>query len=591
LLAGRADGRAHACTECATRLERHEGPPHARAYEFPARTVAAALVAVGNGVSYHRAARTARASTKWARRRSAAKSPQGARRASGANGTMAGDWVGLFAPMVCGPAFDAEEWPEVVALDDLPFVGSRPRQAGRRAKQETSWVVFGAYANPTAQGGQIFRLHAAPKLNSAEAAAWLRSIPGRPKVVVSDGSGVWPKAVRDAWPEVVDPATGEVLAATPRLTRCEHHLRATLRSVMRTTGILQPREEDPFVAAPPPNAWAKPDNFRQVGRVRAERPEPPNPRWTPELGRKRTGAGTPAGPVAGGLHVRPGPDREPGRRVPRTIGGLEGALATVRRMLRDRAHLLNNTVRTNRLLDLMTLQLRGVADERAYAARILEALAPAGGHAPRHWLGDTGAARVQTCVPGRAGAPVLPARDPDRRRLAVSGAFLAAARAPLKVRARPAHLRVPLVPPLVSAEAAEQPTHPALLTWRPDTAMVDRPRPRVNAAAERLGGLPRSARIGDEGHPQLVGAVGMHRVWGRDGLRTSVRDGPPGASSSARHHPGPGAAVASRSHRRPGRRVRGRAGRDRPRSGRRPARAALPRPLTQLLSLPPAEGW
>jgi hypothetical protein len=51
----------------------------------------------------------------------------------------------------------------------------------------------------------------------------------------------------------------------------------------------------------------------------------------------------------------------------RSVGGLEGQLTIVRRLLTDRAHLLTNSVRTQRLLDLMTLQLRGLADERAYA--------------------------------------------------------------------------------------------------------------------------------------------------------------------------------------------------------------------------------
>jgi hypothetical protein len=47
------------CGECSTTLEQFEGPQHPRGYEFAARTIAAALVAVGNGASYYRAAWTA----------------------------------------------------------------------------------------------------------------------------------------------------------------------------------------------------------------------------------------------------------------------------------------------------------------------------------------------------------------------------------------------------------------------------------------------------------------------------------------------------------------------------------------------------
>ncbi|MGC9666169.1 hypothetical protein ACNTMW_06370 [Planosporangium sp. 12N6] len=89
-----------------------------------------------------------------------------------------------------------------------------------------------------------------------------------------------------------------------------------------------------------------------------------------------------------------------GHGYARSVGGLEGQLAIVRRMLTDRAHLLTNSVRTQRLLDLITLQLRGLADERAYATRIADHLArpaPAGqarGAVPRQRVGVVGAPRL-----------------------------------------------------------------------------------------------------------------------------------------------------------------------------------------------------
>jgi hypothetical protein len=155
-----------------------KGPPHVRGYEYPARNVAAALIGVGNGSSYFRAARTARTSNGWARQQQAKLKPK----SLGANGTLAGDWVGMFAPIVCGPVMDAEQWPDVVAFDEQPFIGSRKRQRKQSSKQETSWAIFGAFANPgDGHAGYLFRLHASPKIDAQHAADWLRSIPGRPR--------------------------------------------------------------------------------------------------------------------------------------------------------------------------------------------------------------------------------------------------------------------------------------------------------------------------------------------------------------------------------------------------------------------------
>ena len=132
----------HRCLECATESSATKAHRMFAATEYPARNVAAALIAVGNGSSYYRAARTARTSNGWARQK------QLKLKTIGANGTLAGDWVGMFAPIVCGPVLDAERWPDVVAFDEQPFIGSRKRQRKQRSKQETSWAIFGAFANP-----------------------------------------------------------------------------------------------------------------------------------------------------------------------------------------------------------------------------------------------------------------------------------------------------------------------------------------------------------------------------------------------------------------------------------------------------------
>lgn len=414
------EAEGHVCHECSTTLETYEGPPHVRTYEFAARTIAATLVAVGNGVSYHRAARTARETAGWARQFQVRP-----RKGLGANGTMAGDWVGLFAPVVTGPVFDGERWPAVVALDELPLVGSRPRGKGR-PPQSASWVIYGAYAHPEGQRGQLFRLHAADRISYETAAEFLRSIPGRPSIVVGDGGGVWPKTVAAAWPETAD--ENGLLIAAPQFVRCQWHLSRNLESVLRASGILSPRDGEAFRyghGRPGPGAaWQAPQQRKRTGynwraRLNAESGREGELRFSelpaasadshPLSRAVRRALGSQeswdelvdlayqwqAHPLTEWLDENDRFRDEAGRPSPRSIGGLEANLRIVRDIVRDRAHLLNNSIRTQRMLDLVTLQIRGVADERTYARRIAVSLEQSG-RAPQQRLGVVGASPLHS---------------------------------------------------------------------------------------------------------------------------------------------------------------------------------------------------
>ena len=464
---------AHTCAECSTELELHEGPPHVRSYEYAARLVAAALVSVGQGTSYHQAAKSVRQVSGWSRRTTG-------RPRAGANGTLAGDWVGLFGPLVTDPVLAGETWPEVVALDELPFGCSAPRRAAylaqleadalrdkkvrlgpsatltareekelkKQAQQQLSWVVFGAWSPRVGQAGQLFRLGAGARLDHQHAAKFLLSVPGRPKVVVCDGGGSWPKAVALAWPPLAD-ENGVVTTPSPRLVKCEHHLKESARSALRVSGVLPPRLLE----------------SEQPTRPQGGIPWPPQPtRLRPvpidagfdaaawPVGKQRTRTGMnrlhAAAVRAGrGDEVRfatlteEDAERHPLTRAverafysvetwdelvalaelwqadglrgwltrnaavrdqlltrdptdPRSIGGLEAALQTVKGMVKDRSSQLTNTVRTQRLLDLMTLHVRGVADERTYAMRLTEALATTGGRAPVQRVGVRNAPKL-----------------------------------------------------------------------------------------------------------------------------------------------------------------------------------------------------
>lgn len=486
-----AKAAAHNCSECATELELHEGPPHVRGYEFAARSVAAALVAVGQGTSYHQAAKAARQVTGWGRRVAAG---QVAGLRPGANGTLAGDWVGLFGPLVTDPVLGQESWPSVVALDDVPFGCSAPRRAahlqgltdealrvkaakaaarvasGRgaplaaslaltrseekrlkeKASQALGWVIFGAWNPRAGHTGQLFRVGAGARLNSVEAAAFLLATPGRPDVVVCDGGGIWPKAVAAAWPPLAD-ENGVVTTPTPRIVDCEWHLKARLRGALRASGVLPPRPPETAEAPEPQGGIPWPPQPPRRTRTVATRPiEIDGAAWPTHSSVRQTGMNKlrAAAVRAGrGDEVRfstltdADAERHPLTRAvevafnsvqawdelvelanrwqadtlirwlatnanmreqierraptdPRSIGGLEASLQSVKLMVKDRASQLTNTVRTQRMLDLMTLHVRGVADERTYALRLTEALAASGGVAPQQRVGVRNAPRL-----------------------------------------------------------------------------------------------------------------------------------------------------------------------------------------------------
>lgn len=167
----------------------------------------------------------------------------------GANGTLAGDWVAAFAPAVTGPVLGAEEWPEVVTLDEIWFGSTMPTT--ERRKRQALWTIWGAHApGGPSGGGRLFRL-------------WIRD----------------------------------------------------------------------YLA-----------------------------------------------------------NRDP--RLPRSIGALEANLRKAKTTLKPRAHIVRNTARTQRMLDLMTLHLRGEDQADAYAARIREHLEANSGSGPDQRVGVTGGAHL-----------------------------------------------------------------------------------------------------------------------------------------------------------------------------------------------------
>jgi hypothetical protein len=106
-----------ACELCERDVDFHEGPHAARKYQFVARGIAEALVAVGAGSTYRDAALVAR---ERARRLRA--DPETGELRFTRHGSLVMDWVEVFAPVVF-EAHRPREWPASgsLLLDDLPF--------------------------------------------------------------------------------------------------------------------------------------------------------------------------------------------------------------------------------------------------------------------------------------------------------------------------------------------------------------------------------------------------------------------------------------------------------------------------------------
>ena len=105
---------AHDCGECEVHLPKGHGRQGPRTSDFDARTIAAALVAVGGGRSYLRSAADARVRLPRNRKNRAAAAQ------------LVSDWVEVYTP-VLWEALRPVEWPDVIVCDSSDPVG--PAQA------------------------------------------------------------------------------------------------------------------------------------------------------------------------------------------------------------------------------------------------------------------------------------------------------------------------------------------------------------------------------------------------------------------------------------------------------------------------------
>jgi hypothetical protein len=327
-----------ACESCERPVDLHEGPHAARRYQFVARGIAEALVAVGAGASYRQAALVARERAQRLRPDPDTGEPRPPR-----HGQLVGDWVEVFAPVVFEPQRPAA-WPTVgsLLLDDLPFSVRDPASGRFR-------IAFRVFCAAGFERGRprVLRVEAFRDASQANWEAFLRALEGAPPRVVCDNHYGLGGAVRAAFPEA-------------ELYLCEWHLRQALERLMAK--IRQQPQHRAAIDALLPRveaAFAGPSFWEPFVRDAHAADIPRLSDWLQGAGR-----------VVEDQFRRRGPRRLRAADMPLTTSPMDALIAPIRNALHPRRYGLKNRQRTNRLLLLMQLHVNRQDDPLAYAKDI-----------------------------------------------------------------------------------------------------------------------------------------------------------------------------------------------------------------------------
>jgi hypothetical protein len=330
-----------ACELCERDVQFYEGPHAARKYQFVARGIAEALVAVGAGSTYREAAGVARE-----RARRLRVDPRTGGLRFSRHGSLVMDWVEVFAPVVFEP-HRPREWPASgsLLLDDVPFRVRNPHTGRTR-------IAFRLFAAMGYEAGRpkLWRLEAFTSKSQPDWEAFLCALDGAPPRVVCDNDDGLTNAVRARFPEA-------------ELYLCEWHLRHALERLMGKLRIEEPQHQEAIDALLPgveaaftgPSFWAP-----FVERVHAAG-VPRVSEWLNTTGQ-----------VVEDQFGRRGLRWQRPSNMPLSTSPLDGFVTPIRDSIRPRAYGLKNRERTNRMLMLMQLHANGDDDVHAYTHLIRE---------------------------------------------------------------------------------------------------------------------------------------------------------------------------------------------------------------------------
>ena len=326
-----------ACELCERDVDFHEGPHAARKYQFVARGIAEALVAVGAGSTYRDAALVARE-----RARRLRTDPSSGELRFTRHGSLVMDWVEVFAPVVF-EAHRPREWPTSgsLLLDDVPF-RLRDPQSGRH---RIAFRVFCAMGYDAGRP-KLWRAEAFTSKSQADWDAFLGALDGAPPRVVCDNDSGLTNAARACFPHA-------------ELYLCEWHLRHALERLMGTIRSdghqaaideLLGQVEVAFTGA---STWAPfVERAHAAGIPRLSE-------WLNSTGR-----------IVEDQFRRRGPRYKRAADTPLSTSPLDAFIDPIRASIQPRAYGLKNRERTNRLLTLMQLHANRQDDVHGYTQLI-----------------------------------------------------------------------------------------------------------------------------------------------------------------------------------------------------------------------------
>ncbi len=331
-----------ACGRCERDVAFHEGPHAARNYQFVARGIAEALVAVGAGSTYRDAALVARERAQRLRVDPSTGEPHSTR-----HGSLVMDWAEVFAPVVF-ESFRPRVWPASgsLLLDDVPFKVRDPKTGRHR-------IAFRVFCAMGYEAGRprLWRLEAFTTKSQADWEKFLGALGGAPSRVVCDNDGGLTNAVRACFPDA-------------ELYLCEWHLRHALERLMaklRTEGRHQvaidgllPDVEAAFTG---PLFWEPFVDSALAANI------PRLSEWLNTTGR-----------VVEDQFSRRGKRSSRPTGTPLSTSPLDAFINPIRAAIQPRAYGLKNRERTNRLLMLMQLHANRSDDVDAYTSLIRKCL-------------------------------------------------------------------------------------------------------------------------------------------------------------------------------------------------------------------------
>jgi hypothetical protein len=218
------------------------------------------------------------------------------------------------------------------------------RRARRRAAGGCS--IIGAQGHPAGEASRPWLFQAAPSGTWPAFARFFRSLNGRPDVIVGDAGYAWQFAVKEVWPA----------PDTPEIVISEFHVRQMIDEHVRR---LKTPDGDPLWSM----AWDAlkgPAEWRTLMAAFHAVADDSLRRWLKRWEHQ--------------IEVQL--TRHAFRSVSRSTGGVEQVLKKVEKRVADRRWLFSNLERMNRLLLLMTLDMRGYIEARDWAHSLREWLMP-----------------------------------------------------------------------------------------------------------------------------------------------------------------------------------------------------------------------